>query len=98
MCGLCGTLGGAEHWSSGAGRIQGRDALTRRAERAECIRVLNAVLRPLAVRVSDWHGRSFLVASPTGKQEVADSIAHVWTAVQAMTGRRIDPLARFGDS
>ncbi|MEY8878576.1 MAG: hypothetical protein AB9M60_18860 [Leptothrix sp. (in: b-proteobacteria)] len=102
MCGVCGTLGGAEHWSSGAGRIagfgHGSDTLTRRAERAERIRILNAVLRPLAVRVSDWQGRQYLVASPTGKHELVDSVAHVWTAVQAMNRgalARLDPLAGF---
>jgi len=93
MCGVCGTLGGEEHWSSGAGRIQGNAALTRRAERAERIRVLNLVLRPTRVQVSDWQGRSFLVAGATGKQQVVDSLPHIWRAVQEITGRCIDPLA-----
>lgn len=98
MCGVCGTLGGEEHWSSGAGRIQGSAGLTRRAERAERIRILNLVLRPSHVRISDWHGRSFLVVGSTGKQQVVDSLPHIWSAVQEMTGRCIDPLAEFSAS
>jgi hypothetical protein len=96
MCGVCGTFGGEDHWSSGAGRIGGDQALTRRAERAYRIRVINAVLRPLRVRVSEWQGRSFLVAGPTGKQQVVDTLPHIWSAVQEMTGRAIDPLALQG--
>lgn len=98
MCGICGTLGGEEHWSSGAGRIQGGEGLTRRAERAQRVRILNQVLRPLNVRISDWHGRSFLVVGSTGKQQVVDSLSHIWRAVQEMTGRCVDPLAEFSTS
>jgi hypothetical protein len=93
MCGVCGTLGGEEHWSSGAGRIGGEAALTRRAERAHRISVVNAALHPLRVRVSDWQGSSFLVAAATGKQQVVDSLPHIWAAVQEMTGRSVDVLA-----
>ena len=98
MCGVCGTFGGEDHWSSGAGRIGGDLAPTRRAERAHSIRVINAELRPLHVRVSDWQGRSFLVVGPTGKQQVVDSLTHIWSAVQEMTGRCIDPLSLQGAS
>jgi hypothetical protein len=59
--------------------------------------VINDVLRPLQVRVSEWQGRSFLVAGPTGKQQVVDTLPHIWSAVQEMTGRSIDPLAVPGD-
>lgn len=96
MCGVCGTFGGEDHWSSGAGRIGGDLAPTRRAERAHRIRVINGALRPLHVRVSDWQGRLFLVVGPTGKQQVVDSLPHIWSAVQEMTGRCIDPLSPQG--
>ena len=96
MCGVCGSLGGEEHWSSGAGRIQGEQVLTRRAERAKRIRVINRALVPLRVTVSDWQGRMYLVAGPTGKQAVVDSLPHIWQAAQEMTGRRLDPLASAG--
>lgn len=91
MCGMCGNFGGDEHWS--VGRIQGDEALTHRAERSHRIRVINQVLQSSRVRVSDWQGRLFLVLGPTGKQQVVDSLSHVWQAVQDMTGRCVDPLA-----
>ena len=94
MCGICGSLGGEEHWSSGAGRIHGASAPTRRAERAKRIRVINRVLSPARVTVSDWQGRFYLVAGPTGKQQVVDSLPHIWQAVQEITGRSVDPLAQ----
>jgi hypothetical protein len=93
MCGVCGSLGGEEHWSSGAGRILGDSAPTRRAERAKRIRVINRALLPLRVTVSDWQGRLYLVAGATGKQMVVDSLPHIWQAAQEITGRNLDPLA-----
>lgn len=92
MCGICGSLGGEEHWSSGTGRVHTASAPTRRAERAQRIKVINQVLRPTRVTISDWQGRFFVVLGPTGKQQVVDSLLHIWQAVQEMTGRSIDPL------
>ena len=86
MCGVCGLLGAADDWSGGVQRHSRGAANTRRADRAERIRVLNRVLRPCAVQVSDWQGQSFLVCGATGKQQIADSIAHVWRCVEEMTG------------
>jgi hypothetical protein len=92
MCGVCGTLGGEEHWSTASGRLQLDDAPTRRAERGRRIRIINEVVRSLQVRVSDWQGRYYLVAGPTGKQQVVDSLPHVWAALQDVAGRSVDPL------
>lgn len=96
MCGVCGSLGGEEHWTSGSGRIQGDSAPTRRAERAKRIRIINKVLAPTRMTVTDWQGRFYLVAGPTGKQQVVDSLPHIWQAVQEMGGRNVDPLALPG--
>jgi hypothetical protein len=46
----------------------------------------------LQVRVSDWQGRYYLVVGPTGKQQVVNSLPHVWTALQDVAGRSVDPL------
>ena len=92
MCGVCGALGGEEHWSTASGRLQLDDAPTRRAERGRRIRIINEVVRGLQVRVSDWQGRYYLVAGPTGKQQVVDSLPHVWAALQDVAGRSVDPL------
>lgn len=93
MCGICGLLGGEDDWSGSVQRQQSGVPRTRRADRAERIRVLNEVLRPCHVQVSDFQGQSFLICGPTGKQQIADSIAHVWQCVQEITGTGIDPLA-----
>ena len=92
MCGVCGALGGEEHWSTASGRLQLDDAPTRRAERGRRIRIINEVVRGLQVRVSDWQGRCYLVAGPTGKQQVVDSLPHVWAALQEVARRSVDPL------
>jgi hypothetical protein len=93
MCGVCGSLGGEEHWTSGSGRIHGDATPTRRAERAKRIRLINRVLSSMRITVSDWQGRFYLVAGPTGKQQVVDSLPHIWQAVQEMSGLSVDPLA-----
>jgi hypothetical protein len=98
MCGVCGLLGGPEDWSGGVQRLHGGARSTRRADRAERIRVLNQVLQPCRVSVSDFQGQSFLVCGPTGKQQIADSMAHVWQCVQEITGRSIDPLMLHGSA
>ena len=92
MCGVCGTLGGEEHWSTASGRLQLDDAPTQRAERGRRIRIINEVVRGLQVRVSDWQGRYYLVAGPTGMQQVVDSLPHVWAALHDVAGRSVDPL------
>jgi hypothetical protein len=98
MCGICGSLGGEEHWSSGAGRIRGEGSPTRRAERAKRIRVINRVLTALRVTVSDWQGRLYLVSGPTGKQLVVDSLPHIWQAAQDVTGCSLDPLVQHAQA
>ena len=98
MCGVCGLLGGVEDWSGAVQRLHGGACSTRRADRAERIRVLNQVLLSCHVRISDFQGQSFLVCGPTGKQQIADSLAHIWRCVQEVTGSGIDPLVFPGSS
>lgn len=90
MCGLCGALGGAEHWTAGAGRLN--LAATRRAERLERVRVSNALLSTQRLRLDDWQGSAFVLSGATGKREIIGSLPEVWRAAQSMLGRVIDPL------
>ena len=92
MCSLCGSLGGEEHWSSGAGRIRGQNVPTRRAERAKRIRLINRVFAAARVTVTDWQGQFYLVEGATGKKKLVDSLPHIWQAIHEMTGRAVDPL------
>ena len=90
MCGLCGALGGAEHWTAGAGRLA--LTATRRAERLEQVRVSNAVLRTQRLHLDDWQGSAFMLSSATGKREIVSSMPEVWSTAQRMLGRSFDPL------
>lgn len=92
MCGVCGVLGGAAHWSSGHQRVGSAQATTSRADRARTVGLLNRIARTRGHQVHDWHGSSFVIAGPTGGQEVVDSLALVWAALDRLSSRVIDPL------
>ena len=93
MCGLCGLFGSVEHWTAASASPQifgaGR---TRRAERAERVRLANAVLSGFALRLDDWQGTTFILSSATGRREMAETLPDIWKAASAMLGRPIDPL------
>jgi len=93
MCGLCGMLGSEVHWSD-AGRPAADDETTRgrRRERQQRVVHLNRVLRGFACTVSDWQGHAYLLSSFTGKTEIVDNLAQLWSAVERLSGRRADPL------
>jgi hypothetical protein len=93
MCGLCGLFGSADHWTTAAAQPQVFGSTrTRRAERAEQVRIANRVLRPFAMRLEDWQGRRFVLSSATGKREMAETLPDVWKAAATLLGRPIDPL------
>jgi hypothetical protein len=93
MCGLCGVFGGADHWTAATARPEVfGDTRTRRAERAERVRIANAVLAAFALRLDDWQGASFVLSSATGKREIVETLPDAWRAAAAMLGRDIDPL------
>ncbi len=94
MCSLCGTLG-ITHWTELSAH---RDAFTSgapptvRRERQERVRLVNALLAPFRIRVSDWAASSYVIASATGRSEIVDDIQAVWTAVERLRGAPLDPL------
>ncbi|MDE0308069.1 MAG: hypothetical protein OXI87_24765 [Albidovulum sp.] len=94
MCALCGLLG-ASHWTEisahpEAFSLEVTEPVRRERERRAS--VATAALAPFRIKVSDWEGKSYRVVSPTGRQEIADDIQAVWTAVETMLGRPFDPL------
>jgi hypothetical protein len=89
MCGLCGTLGGAEDWSSTA---VGGEGVTRRAARQRRVRLANQVLTHFGLSLHDWQGSAFLLTGRTGKTEMADNLLSVWQAGAKICGRPLDPL------
>jgi hypothetical protein len=87
MCGLCGILGGGEHWTDRPG-----ERAARRRERLERVRLVNAVLRHYGLKLEDWQGSSFLLTSRTGRMEIVDSLGALWPVATQLAGRRLDPL------
>jgi hypothetical protein len=93
MCGLCGLFGGADDWTAASANPQVFAAmLTRRAERAQRVRLVNSVLAAFGLHLDDWQGASFVLSGPTGKTELVDTLPDVWRAARSMLGRPIDPL------
>ncbi len=94
MCALCGLLG-ATHWTEISAHREAftqPSAPTLRHERERRARFASAILAPLRVKVSDWQGSSYKVASATGRNEVVDDIQSVWMAVERIRGSPVDPL------
>jgi hypothetical protein len=96
MCALCGVLGGAQHWTDAAPRpgvfTRNTDALARRRERAARVAGANRVLNLYGLKLSDWQGTSFLLSGATGRTEIIEHLAHLWSSAEAMIGRPCDPL------
>jgi hypothetical protein len=97
MCSLCGVLGGNEHWADAAPRdgvyTRATDALTRRRERADRVRIANRILAHWRLKLSDWQGTSFLLSTSTGRTEIVADLGHLWSAAERLSGAAIDPLA-----
>ena len=96
MCALCGVLGGAEHWTSANARpgvfTRSTDPASRRRERTSQVAAANLVLKHYRMSLADWQGTAFVLSTATGKTEIVDNLAHLWTAAERLFGRPCDPL------
>ena len=92
MCGLCGMVGNAPHWTEGVPAPSTLDVPTRRRERQERVRGLNRVLAPFGLTASDWQAHAYVIATRTGRQEIVDNTAHLWQAAARLRGKACDPL------
>lgn len=92
MCGLCGIVGNAPHWTDGAPASAAADTPARRRARTARVAALHRVLTPLGLTVSDWQAHAYVVATRTGRQEIVDSIPHLWQAAGRLRGQACDPL------
>ena len=95
MCGLCGIFGESADWSQGAAQAeagQSADPVARRRVRTQRIALLNRLLRPLHLTVSNWQGSQYQIGSATGKTLLADNLSQIWAAVQTLAGKPYDPL------
>ncbi len=96
MCALCGVLGGSDHWTDAAGRpgvfTRTADPLARRRERARRVALANRILAEYQMTISDWQGTAFVLSTATGKCELVDNLAHLWSVAERLAGRPCDPL------
>jgi len=88
MCGLCGLLNDAPQWSDPLRH----SSLPPRQLRLQQLKVLNRALAPLRLKLSDVHGSSWLLASPTGQQAVITRLDQLWVEAERLLKRPIDPL------
>jgi hypothetical protein len=92
MCGMCGLLGGGNHWSNAT---IPRDGANVRRQRYMQVALANRVLAGFRLRLDDFHGQSFVLSSPTGASELVADFAQVWKVAESMLGYPLDPLTLF---
>jgi hypothetical protein len=95
VCGFCGWVGGALHWSEDAATPACADGLeqgSRQRDRLRRSALLNRVTRHYGVQIADWAGTSWILSHVTGETAVIDRLADLWPAVERMAKRPCDPL------
>jgi hypothetical protein len=96
MCALCGVLGGPEHWTDAVARpgvfTRNTDAVSRRRERMNRVTAANRVLKHHRMTLADWQGSAFVLSTATGKTEIVDNLAHLWSTAERLLGQPCDPL------
>lgn len=94
MCGLCGLLG-TVHWTETSAHpraFTGAARRTIRAERLHRSELVNRALAAARLKLTDFQATSYIVRSPTGRQEIVGDLQSVWGAVDRLRGKPIDPL------
>ena len=95
MCSLCGVLGGRGHWtetSSHPEAFRKQMETTRRRERQDRTRLVNAILRFYGLTLSDWEGVSYVLRTHTGRTVLVENLTELWTAAETLIGKPCDPL------
>ena len=96
MCSLCGIFMGRGHWTDPASNPEVFDARlashTRGRERQQRTRLVNRVLAPYGLKLSDGTGAAYQLKGPTGQSALVDSLSELWPAADRMSRGDIDPL------
>ncbi len=93
MCSLCGTLYSTRHWAEAPGA--GAEVDARRAwmrDRLRRVELLNRVLGPLALSVSEWQGTAYVLSTRTGESVLCADLATLFVEAERLARRPIDPL------
>ena len=87
---------GGLDWTDAAARPEAfaarAAAPTRRQERAQRIALANRILGYYALRLADFEGRSYVLRSATGRQELVPHLPRMWAAAERLAGRACDPF------
>lgn len=85
-------MGGDFHWSSSLAKADVNPSEFR-SQRRFRIALINELLSPLGVIVSDFHNQSLLISSPTGATEIVKDLEQLWIAVDRIfPSAKPDPL------
>lgn len=91
MCGLCGALGGEDHWATGIADPE-QTRYERRRARGYRIDLINRVLSTRRISVEDFQGASYVLANATGKHAIAQDLGGIWQQAESMMQDPLDPL------
>lgn len=86
MCGLCGLIQEQTDWTDLP------STLPRRQQRQKRLKVINQIIKPMQIGVSDVHGVHYLLQTLTGKTALANGLGELWEQVENLTGRPLDVL------
>jgi hypothetical protein len=89
MCGLCGALAGADHWTDAAVTAAGGTRSQRRQLRT---RVANEVLAYYGLNLKEAAGGCPLLQNRTGQTALAPHLGALWPAAERLAKRPLDPL------
>lgn len=97
MCEVCAIFGAGEHWSDFARMRNDRfpfgEIQAYRQERKRRIGILNRLIGPLDLQCEDWDGEALSIFDRQGRSRIAPTLTDVWSVIEALSGRTIDPLA-----
>ncbi len=84
---------GAAAAGSGGGTVgAGRPPVTAAHERQQRVRLVNRVLDPLGLVLSDWSASSYVLRTKTGRSALVPHLGELWPAAERLLGRPCDPL------
>jgi hypothetical protein len=89
LCGLCGALAGADHWSESGGTSPDTTRAQRRQLRN---RVANAVLGHYGLTLRETPAATSVLLNRTGRSELVPHLGALWPAAERLAGRPCDPL------
>jgi hypothetical protein len=90
VCGLCGVLNHADHWTNGPA-IDGGGIARPGADRRLRALAANDILSLFGLKLESWAGR-YTLRSRTGKMAVVDNLGSLWVEAERLTGQACDPL------